>query len=381
MKEILTDLNNLRTAFYQTRKSGGWKGEIKIFEQNLMQELVSIKKELEEETYKTSKGNEFIISERGKTRYIRSVKIRDRVVRRVLCDKILIPQLSPHMIHDNGASLKGKGVTFTRRRLEQHLHEYYRQHGSDGYILLIDFSKYYDNIRHDIIVDKIKKYIKDEYIIKLVKEILDIYKIDVSYLTDRQYEECMDMQFNSLKHNKINKKLLTGEKYMAKSLGIGDQISQILSVFLPTEIDTYCKVVKGIRYYGRYMDDSYIISDDKEFLKTTLKEIELIAKNLGIFINKKKTQIKKIKDYFVFMQIRYKITNTGHLIRRINPKRTTAMRRKIKNLYDKYHAGEVPYEDIEKMYKSWMGTYAKYLSGKSRNNLDVLFKTLYGGTK
>lgn len=42
-----------------------------------------------------------------------------------------------------------KDISFTRKRFEQHLHEYYRKYGTNnGYILLIDFSKYYDNIRH-----------------------------------------------------------------------------------------------------------------------------------------------------------------------------------------------------------------------------------------
>lgn len=41
---------------------------------------------------------------------------------------------------------------------------------------------------------------------------------------------------------------------MRKSVGIGSQISQISGVYYPTRIDNYCKIVKGMKYYGRYMD-------------------------------------------------------------------------------------------------------------------------------
>ena len=39
-------------------------------------------------------------------------------------------------------------------------------------------------------------------------------------------------------------------------------------------IDNYCKIVKCMKYYGRYMDDIYIIHEDKEYLKGLLNDIQ-----------------------------------------------------------------------------------------------------------
>ena len=73
----------------------------------------------------------------------------DKTVNHLLCDEVLSPAISPFLIHDNGASQKNKGVAFSRKRLETHLHRYYREHKSnDGYILLMDFSGYYASIPH-----------------------------------------------------------------------------------------------------------------------------------------------------------------------------------------------------------------------------------------
>ena len=64
-----------------------------------------------------------------------------------------------YLIYDNSASIKGKGIDFARKRLLVHLRKYYHQHGSnDGYILLIDFSKYYDNIQHEKLIEQFEKY-------------------------------------------------------------------------------------------------------------------------------------------------------------------------------------------------------------------------------
>ena len=51
-----------------------------------------------------------------------------------------------------------------------------------------------------------------------------------------------------------------GEKFLNKSVGIGSQISQSIGILFPTEIDNYVKIVRHQKLYGRYMDDSYIIT-------------------------------------------------------------------------------------------------------------------------
>ena len=46
--------------------------------------------------------------------------MRDRVVRHLLCDDILNPILKPYLIHNNGASQKGKGVSFIENKAKWH---------------------------------------------------------------------------------------------------------------------------------------------------------------------------------------------------------------------------------------------------------------------
>lgn len=362
----------------QSKKSSSWKPQVQMYEMDYLAKLVATSNELENHVYHARKGSSFTVNERGKQRNIRSNPFSDRVIRRCFCDNCLIPELRKYLIHDNGASLSGKGISFTRRRFEQHLHEYYRRYGTnEGYILLIDFSKYYDNIRHDKLMEEIVKRIHDPQELWLLSKILDNFKVDVSYLSDEMYKNCLNMKFNGEKQSRLDSKYLTGQKFMPKSLAIGDQVSQICSVYFPTRIDNYCKIVRSIRWYGRYMDDSYIISNDKQFIHEMLDKITKIASELGIFINHKKTHIMKINHFFTWLKLRYKLTETGHLVIKVNPKTVTRERRKLKKYRKMVDQGRMPLIDVQNSFKSWLGTYDKLLSYRTKSSMKALYTDLF----
>lgn len=164
---------------------------------------------------------------------------------------------------------------------------------------------------------------------------------------------------------------------MDKSVNIGDQISQIIGVFYPYQIDNYIKTVRSQKYYGRYMDDWYIISPSKEELLDIYNHVKDIACTLGININDKKTRIVRLSDTYTYLQVRYSLTATGKIIERINPKSVKRIRRRMTRLSRKVQNGNVPYENVENMFKSWMGSFYKLMSRQTRQNLLTLFEELY----
>lgn len=366
------DGNALFEAYKRAKKGSDWKPQVQRFEMTYLLELSRIQRELQEMTYEFLPSTQFVLSERGKTRVIRGEQIQDRIVKHTLCDEVLNPAVKNFLIYDNGASLVGKGIAFTRKRLLTHLRRYYAQHHSnDGYILLIDFSKYYDNIRHDILMELMKKYVTDEHSLWLLQKTVDRSKVDVSYMSDDEYENCLDILFNSLLYQEIDQRLLTGEKFMGKHLNIGDQVAQTAGIAYPIPIDNFVKIVKGVKFYGRYMDDSYAIHESKEFLEELLKGIVEIAESLGITVNLKKTRICKLSDHWRFLQIQYSLTDTGRVIQKINPKRLTAMRRKMKKL-----APKLTEKEFTDFFRSWFKNHYKIMSRYQRNNIETLFNQL-----
>lgn len=367
------DGNLLYESFLRAKQGSDWKPQVQWFEMNYLFKLADLKEELKSDHhYEFQPSIEFNLNERGKIRRVTGEHIRDRVAKHALCDEILTPSVRKYLIYDNSASIKGRGIDFARRRLLTHLRKYYQQHGSnEGYILLIDFSKYYDNIQHEKLMELFEKYIHDEKALSFLRSVIDHSKIDVSYMNEEEYATCMDRVFNSLDYQYVDKSLLTGEKFMYKHLNIGDQVAQIAGVVYPIPIDNYVKIVRGVKFYGRYMDDSYSIHESKEFLEELLQGIITISKEIGITVNLKKTRICKLSSLWRFLQVQYSLTDTGRVIQKINPKRLTAMRRKMKKLV--YILNE---KEFDNWYSAWFSSYYDIMSELQRENMDKLYKQL-----
>ena len=108
-----------------------------------------------------------------------------------------------------------------------------------------------------------------------------------------------------------------------------------------------------------------------------VKDLDRIAEGYGIHINKKKTRIVKISSTYKFLQIKYSLTDSGKIIKRINSKRVTTMRRKLKKLAVKVKNEEISYENVENMFRGWMGGFYKLLSREQRKNLIGLYEDLF----
>ena len=216
-----------------------------------------------------------------------------------------------------------------------------------------------------------KSIIYNELALWLLEKVLEQAMVDVSFMNDNEYSKCLDVVFNSLEYDKIDKKLLTGEKYLAKHMNIGDQVAQVAGIFYPHRLDNYIKIVEEIKYYGRYMDDFYVIHDDKEYLKELAKRIEVEAIKNGITLHPNKTFICKLSEHWRYLQIQYALTDTGRIIKKIHPKRLTAMRRKLKKLVYKLNL-----EEFINYYNSWFKNYYKTMSKQQRINMDELFNRL-----
>ena len=375
----LSDLNLLYDGYLASMRGSSWKEEPQRFEINMLSELVKLKDEIDSRKYRTSACTEFTLSERGKIRHIHGGRIRDRIVRHSLCDNELEPKLKPYLIYNNGASQQGKGLAFARKMFERDLHNFWLKYRTnDGYIAFVDFSKFFDNVQHEKIREMLYPKISEEAQ-WIVDEALHSFEVDVSYMTDEEFSRCMDVKFDSVKYYEtIPKEARTGKKIMKKSVNIGDQISQKIGIFFPTPIDNYAKIVRGCKWYGRYMDDIYIIHKDREFLKSVISGIKKKAAEIGMFINDRKTRIVKLSQTFKFLQIKYSLSETGKVIKRINSANVTRCRRRWKAYKRLLFSGKMTFESVEQSCKSWMGEYTGLMSKVQTKHMKALYRELFG---
>jgi len=347
----LTNANALYSAYTQAKRNSDWKSSVQKYGMNVLLNILHTQRELRTGEYRQMPFVEFTLHERGKTRRIKSLHIRDRVIQRALCDQVLIPSLTPCLTYDNGASIKGKGITFTRNRFKAHLEKFYRQHGRDGYILKLDFSKYFDNIDHAKIKALIAEKVDDPLAMRLIEDLIDSFKLDVSALTDEEREALKTTPVNLLTLPRSEE----GRHLLSRSVGIGSQISQVIGIFLPNKIDNAVLSVPGVFSHDRYMDDSMTIAHDKAALETALDRIRAIAKELGIFINERKTAIIPLRAGFTFLQIRYRMLESGRIIQKLGPQVFYREQRKLRVYAGMLADGRLTRRDVTTFIQSWYG--------------------------
>ena len=384
---IFYDANVIYEAMRLAIKSGERDRYVtQLYQVNHLLYTAMLQEALQNGTYKPTPGNKFILSERGKTRFVTNNTMVDKVVNHMICDEILTPGLQRFLIHDNGASQKGKGVSFHRERFEKHLRDYFKQHGTnDGYILLGDFSGYYANIRHDICSKVLAHFLRRSNFAtedlqmawNILSGIFQTFRVDVSRFSDDEIRGMYTTKVDAMLNFGVDEKFLTGQKFLNKGVDIGNQTSQNIGVVFPFRLDNYAKIVAGIHGYGRYTDDFYAIAQNRETLKNLLDALRAIAKQFGIIINERKSRIVKLSGFYRHLQNGYSLTETGRVIRKINPKSITRERRKLKAYKRLLDAERITLDEIENIFKSWICGNYKRMSHQQIYNMSELYISLF----
>ena len=321
-------VTELVKAYNICKRNVGWKSSVQRYGFNLLKNSLKLHKMLQEEK-DTFKGfYQFEIFERGKRRKIRSIHISERCIEKSLAVNSFVPMMKNSLIYDNSASLKGRGTDYARKRILKHLRKWYHFHKDNGYVIVGDFTSFFDNIDHGVLLGIIQNHFNDE-----------------------RYS---DFAGRSISH------------YGPKGLGLGSELNQIFAISLPDELDHYIKNVLGCKYYHRYNDDFYIIVETKEEAHRILDEIRVITKQLGITLSERKTYITKVTKGFTFLKKRYILTSSGKIVTKHCRRNITYERRKLHKFRKMLDRGELDYKTIQQQYMSWRG-YLKHTPATSKH--------------
>ena len=282
----------------------------------------------------------FPIVERGKLRDVHSLHYVERVIRRSICTNAMVPVLSRGLVYDNGASLEGKGITFAIDRCAAMLHQYWRHYrDNEGYVLVIDFKKYFDNIEHRPLFGVYDRYILDRRLNKMCRDFVNA----------------------------------TGEK----GLYIGPEDSQISAIAHPSKIDHKIKDVWRCKFFARYMDDSYIITRTKEELIKIRDALFAEYAKIGIVLNEKKTQIIKLRRGFTFLKTQFILQANGKLIQKPCRAATIRERRKLKSFRAFVDQRLMCVSQVSNSYMSWRGYMAHKDAHRTIIRMDKLVYKLF----
>lgn len=325
----VTDFGNLYRAYKSAKSGKGYKNSSAQFEVRALDGIHKLKEQMESKQYRVDKYHQFYVYE-PKKRLIEAAAFKDKVVQHSVCDNVLLPKLQNVFIRNNFAGQKGKGTLFGLNTLKGDMFNFYKEHGNDGYILKADVTKFFYSIDHDIAKTIIRKHFDDENLLWLCDVIIDS--------TD------------------------------GLGLPLGNQTSQVFALLYLNDLDHYIKSELGVRYYGRYMDDFYLMHQDKEYLKYCLTEINKIIGDLKLSLNGK-TQIMPFKQGIKFLGFHTYISN-GQVICRIRNENKRNAYRKYKKMARLVVDGKLGEKKFNECYQSWKAHAAFGDSEGIVSNLD-----------
>lgn len=376
IESIVCSAENLYEASKKVIASNPGKPGTVIFKQKRLAEIRKAQMELRTRKWTITQLDPFTIHERGHRRKIVGNSAYDRMIIHSYLDFGLEPLLRRYLIFDNYASQVGKGTDLARNRFKEFLNRAFREYGHNRFfVMLIDFAKFYDNVQHEKLKQAIlAKVPPDPFHEYMLDTILNSMKTDVSHMSDEEYARRMETKYSALAHYDD---LHNGTKYMAKGLNIGNQGSQLFSIFYPTRIDTYLRCVEGMKYHGRYMDDTFVILNDKDRLRAILGRVTEIAKEMGLFIHEHKTQIYRIDKGVKFLNRMYRMDTNGCVRERVVRSTITRELRKLKKFKAMLDDGSMTYGKIQNQFQSWMGNFKKAMTKKQREDMTNLYNTLF----
>jgi len=292
------NLQNLHNAFKKAQLDNHYKRKVCVFSFFLEENVNRLSWELSRHRYTPQAYTYFVVHE-PKARNIAAPAFRDRVVQHSLVAQIQ-PLFEKQFIYDAYACRIEKGTHLGAKRLKKFLMAARCVYGKDTpiYALQCDISKFFQSISWDKLLAIINRTIKCEETRSLIKKII------VTHTSNHRNSSVPKEQLTLFTNNStyqppgINTQKRVG-------LPIGNLTSQLFANIYLNELDHFMKDRLKLKWYGRYMDDFYVIHPDKEYLKELITTIDVYLKdNLALSLHPKKLNIKDVKNGVPFVGYR-----------------------------------------------------------------------------
>lgn len=220
------------------------------------------------------------------------------------------------------------------------------------YFLKLDISKYFYRVDHKVLIEILKRKIRDKRLINLLCKIIN----------------CEDTKFG-LPAGVDPDMCTENERLSDVGMPIGNLTSQMFANLYLNELDTYAKHKLKLHYYIRYMDDIIILHPDKKHLAAVKDEIEIFLNDVLHLQLNSKTTIRPCSMGIDFVGFRIWATH-----RKLKKKTAKKIKARIQYLIKAKSGGEITQESFERSIASYKGILKHCNSYGFRQTLNNYFK-------
>jgi retron-type reverse transcriptase len=200
-----------------------------------MDNIVNLYTDLVNKNYKHGKYHAFNISD-PKPRNIHKASVRDRLLHHAIY-KVLYPYFDSRFIHDSYSCRQSKGTHKAICRFKQNFWKVSKNNTRTCWVLKCDIKKFFASIDHTILLNILSTYDIDAETLQLLKVVVKSFDSGV----------------------------------VGKGLPLGNLTSQLLVNIYMNKFDQFIKHELKCRFYIRYADDFVFLSDNKNYLFSTLQ--------------------------------------------------------------------------------------------------------------
>lgn len=322
----------LRAAYADACRSKRNKLYVKHFESRRDENLSVLCDELLQHCYLPSASLCFIIND-PKKREVFAADFRDRIVHHLYYNMVH-EMLERTFIADSYSCIKGRGTHYGIRRLEHHIRVASENYTKSCYVLKLDIRGYFMHIeRHKllaIVLGELRKlyhrsYMEGEERLKW-RDVVDIdfveYLTEVFVLNNPLLNCKRKGDISDWKGLPFDKSLFNSPE--GCGLPIGNLTSQLFSNVFLNRLDQYMKRTLKCKHYGRYVDDFFVVSTERERLVEMVPLIRnYLLEELGLQLHEGKIVISDVRQgvsflgYYVKPWRRYVV---NHSLRRLKRK-------------------------------------------------------------
>lgn len=255
------------------------------FERDVERNLCSLRDELLAGTYRPGRSICFVITG-PKAREVWAAQFRDRVVHHLLYNAIA-PRFMAGFIANSSACIPGRGTLYAAERLEHDVRSVTQNWSREAHYLKCDLANFFVAIDKRILQAQLHAKVTEPFWRWLTDAVL-------MHDPRSDYELRGDPEL--LQRVPPHKRLLNAPA--DTGLPIGNLSSQFFANVLLNALDQHVKHKLqnlGGRYYGRYVDDFYLLDSSPQRLNDALADVtDWLPKHLHCHLNPSKTILQPL---------------------------------------------------------------------------------------
>lgn len=280
-------LHDLWLAYFDARKHKRNTLNAIRFEQNLEHNMYELYREVAEYRYELSPSICFIVDKPVK-REIFAAHFRDRIIHHYIIMK-LMPIFENQFIYDSYSCRVGKGTLFGIKRLEHFMRSCTENYTKEAYVMKLDLTGFFMSIKRSRLLAMVNKLVSSKYSGN-DKEML-LYLVEKLIMNDPTKGCIIRGSRSDWVGLPPNKSLFYANE--GCGIPIGNLTSQIFANYYLTGFDRFVKETLKVRYYGRYVDDFFLVDRDVTLLKHSMEKMRwFLGKCLELKIHPKKLYVQ-----------------------------------------------------------------------------------------